>query len=285
MARALEEILALRARIEALEQADREPIAIVGLACRFPGADDLDAFWELLRDGGDAITEIPAERRAHADWQALDEGAPWCAAAARGGFVDGLDRFDPGFFGISPREARTMDPQQRLLLEVSWEALEQAGIDPQSARRQRTGVFVGMSTARLCAAGRRRGPRGDWTLHHATGTSASVAAGRLSYMLGLQGPSLAVDTACSSSLVAVHLACQSLRSGECDLALAGGVNLILVPELLDRLLARRGCCRRTAGARPSTRRRTASCAAEGCGVVVLKRLSRCAGATAIRSWR
>jgi acyl transferase domain-containing protein/aryl carrier-like protein len=250
-----------------------EPVAIVGLGCRFPGgADGPAAFWRLLRDGVDAVVEVPADR-----WDAgalfdPDPEAPGKSYSRWGGFLSGVDRFDAPFFGISPREAVSMDPQQRLLLEVAWEALEHAGLPPDRLARSRTGVFVGISGNDYASLPLRAGGAAGIDAYFGTGSSTSAAAGRLSYVLGLQGPSMAVDTACSSSLVAVHLACQSLRAGECDLALAGGVNLILTPEAhinlsRARMLAADGRCKTFDATADGYVR------GEGCGLVVLKPLS------------
>ena len=247
----------------------KEPIAIIGLSCRFPQAPNPDAFWELLRNGVDAITEVPSDRW---DVDALhsSDPAPGKVTSRWGGFLDHVDLFDPHFFGISPREAARMDPQQRLLLEVSWEALENALIPPDSLAGTRTGVFVGISSydySRL-----QFDDPESIDAYAGTGNAHSIAANRLSYVFDLRGPSMAVDTACSSSLVAAHLACQSLRNGEADLGLVGGVNLILRPELTitfsqARMLSPDGRCKTfDAGADGYVR-------GEGCGVVVLKRLS------------
>ncbi|MBL8100976.1 MAG: amino acid adenylation domain-containing protein, partial [Anaerolineales bacterium] len=246
-----------------------EPIAIIGLSCRFPQADNPQAFWELLRNGVDAITEVPSDR-----WDVnafhSTEPSPGKVTTRFGGFLDNVGLFDPHFFGISPREAARMDPQQRLLLEVSWEALENAFILPQSLAGTRTGVFVGISSSDYSRLQFDDPERID--AYAGTGNAHSIAANRLSYVFDLRGPSMAVDTACSSSLVSVHLACQSLRSGESDLALAGGVNLILTPELTitfsqARMLSPDGRCKTfDANADGYVR-------GEGCGVVILKRLS------------
>src|SRR5690349_11152040 len=227
---ALLKLDAMQAKIAALESARTEPLAIVGMACRFPGASDLEALWELLQAGGDAITEIPPDRWDVEAWYDPDPEAPGKMYTRHGGFVDPLREWDPLFFGISPREAASVDPQQRLLLEVCWEALEHAGIAPDSLAGSDAGVFVGISSGDYLQRLMAREP-GEIDAYLATGNTHSVAAGRLSFFLGLHGPSMAVDTACSSSLLAVHLACQSLRAGECQLALVGGVNLILAPEL------------------------------------------------------
>ena len=260
-----------RAVGEAPEPRDAgEPIAIVGMACRFPGAPDLDAFWRVLADGVDAITDVPADRWDAAALFDADVSAAGKVNTRWGGFVDQVDRFDPQFFGISPREAVQMDPQQRLALELAWEALEDAGAPPPRLAESRTGVFLGALFTDYALLQDRAGPEAI-TAHSSTGGAACIIANRVSYALGLQGPSLTVDTACSSSLVAVHLACQSLRSGESDMALAGGVSLMLVPETtmgFSRLgaMSPDGRCRAFgAGANGYVR-------SEGGGVVVLKRL-------------
>jgi acyl transferase domain-containing protein len=250
----------------------QEPIAIVGMGCRFPGASSPESFWKLLVEGVDAITRVPQDRW---DADALydpDPATPGKMNTRWGGFIDQVDQFDAAFFGISPREAARMDPQQRLLLEVSWEALENAGHPPDKLVGSRTGVFVGISTHDYLRLQMRNGDLACNDAYSGTGTAASIASGRLSYLLGLEGPSMTVDTACSSSLVSVHLACQSLRTNECDLALAGGVNLILSPEgtiyfSKVRAMAADGRCKAFDAAADGYVR------GEGCGVVVLKRLS------------
>ncbi|MEL6765435.1 MAG: polyketide synthase, partial [Cyanobacteria bacterium J06607_6] len=206
-----------------------EPIAIVGIGCRFPGAPNREAFWQLLQNGIDAIAPIPSDRwdaEALYDADATAAGKTYCR---EGGFLPGVDQFDPTFFGIAPREASYIDPQQRVFLEVVWAALEDAGMPAHCLSGSQTGVFVGIASndygQSLLAA-----PEVVDT-YTATGLASTMVANRLSYLLNLRGPSLAIDTACSSSLVAVHLACQSLRSGESAVAIAGGVNLILRPEL------------------------------------------------------
>jgi amino acid adenylation domain-containing protein/thioester reductase-like protein len=257
------------ATIPATATFTKEPIAIIGLSCRFPGAPTPNAFWELLRNGVDAISEVPSDRW-DVDAYHSESPDPGKITTRFGGFLNDVDLFDPHFFGISPREAARMDPQQRLLLEVSWEALENAWIPPHSLAGTRTGVFVGISSSDYS-----RLQFNDPELIDAyagTGNAHSIAANRLSYVFDLRGPSMAVDTACSSSLVSVHLACQSLRNGESDVALAGGVNLILTPELTitfsqARMLSPDGRCKTfDANADGYVR-------GEGCGVVVLKRLS------------
>ena len=261
----------LNASLEQAEQRRSEPIAVIGLGCRFPGgADTPEAFWQMLHDGVDAISEVPPDRWDLDRYYDPDPEAQGKMYTRWGGFVEGIDRFDAGFFGISPREAASMDPQQRILLEVSWEALEHAGLAPEGLSDSATGVFIGIGAQdyamRLSAAA------GQVELYAATGNAFSVASGRLSYVLGLQGPCISMDTACSSSLVATHLAIQSLRSADCDLALVGGVNLVLVPEATmifckARMLALDGRCKTFDDAADGYVR------GEGCGVVVLKRLS------------
>ncbi|WP_218081138.1 type I polyketide synthase [Anthocerotibacter panamensis] len=243
-------------------------IAVVGLGCRFPAARGPKHFWHLLQTGGDAIREMPALRW---DNRTFAQTTTTAQQQARwGGFLEGIEAFDAQFFGISPREARCIDPQQRLLLEVAWEALEHAGIAPATLAGSLTGVFVGISTTDYYQLLLRSG---DPLAHYcATGNAHCIAANRLSYLLDLRGPSVAVDTACSSSLVALHMACKSLRSQECDLALAGGVNVILSPELTVTfaeagMIATDGRCK-TFDARADGYVRS-----EGCGVVVLKRLA------------
>lgn len=198
----------------------REPIAIIGIGCRFPGnANSPAAFWTLLQAGVDAITEIPADRWTITEHYHPEPGTPGKTYSRWGGFLHGVDQFEPEGFGISPREAAYMDPQQRLLLEVAWEALEDGGQVVEQLAGTRTGVFVGISTSDYAQIQSSPFERGPVDAHVATGGALSIAAGRISYCLNLQGPSLAVDTACSSSLVATHLACQSLWNHESDLAL------------------------------------------------------------------
>jgi acyl transferase domain-containing protein/acyl-CoA synthetase (AMP-forming)/AMP-acid ligase II/acyl carrier protein len=249
---------------------EREPIAIIGIGCRLPGAEGPEAFWRLLQDGIDAITELPVDRSdLHPSGDpnftvACKAGPQW------GGFLSEVDKFDPQFFGISSREAARMDPQQRLLLEVAWEALEDSGQSPDDLKGTNTAVFVGISTNDY---GRIQLSRANLIdAYSGTGNALSIAANRLSYFFDLRGPSLAIDTACSSSLVAVDLASKCLSSGECNLALAAGVNLILSPELTmtfaqARMMASDGRCKTFDAAADGYGR------SEGCGVVILKRLS------------
>ncbi len=246
-----------------------EAIAIIGMGCRFPGAKNPNEFWQLLRNGTDAITEVPADRW---DVDALydPQGAEGKMNTRWGGFLDRVDQFDPQFFGIAPREAIYMDPQQRLLLEVAWEALEDAGQVVEQLARSSTGVFVGISTSDYHQLW--QGSYSSINAYMATGNAFSIGANRLSYLFDFRGPSIAIDTACSSSLVAVHLACQSLRSGESNLALAGGVNLLLSPEL-SIILSQAQMMSPDGHCKTFDSRANGYVRGEGCGIVVLKRLS------------
>jgi len=252
-------------------QSGKEPIAIVGMSCRFPGADTLDGFWRLLCEGRDAVTEIPAERW---DIDALydpDPTAPGKMLTRYGSFLKGLDQFDASFFGISPREAAHLDPRQRLMLELAWEGLEDAGAPPDSLAGSRTGVFIATLTDEYAELLYRDINRCD--IYTGLGSAHSIVANRISYFLDLRGPSLALDTACSGSLIATHLACQSLWSGESSLALVGGVSLNLLPYNFiffskARALAPDGRCK-SFDARADGYGR-----GDGAGIVVLKPLSR-----------
>ncbi len=248
-----------------------EPIAIIGIGCRFPGGvNDLETFWQLLRDGVDAITEIPASRFDLDTWYDPRPATPGKVMTRFGGFLDAIDQMDAGFFGISPREAERLDPQQRLLMEVAWEALENAGQPAEKLSGSQTGVFIGQwlndFEARLFA------DPAATDFYMTTGSGRYAASGRLSFLFGLQGPSLTLDTACSSSLVAVNLACHSLRSGECNMALAGAANVILQPNITiaysqSKMMATDGRCKfGDASANGYVR-------SEGAAVLVLKRLS------------
>ena len=241
-----------------------ERIAIVSAGCRFPGgATSPQAYWQLLIDGCDAVADVPPARWNAAALFDADPLAPHRIQSRCGAFLDDVDRFDAAFFGISPREAATMDPQQRLLLEVAWEALEDAGQAAGPAGRQPHRRVRRHHAAATTRSSHARRARRASTPTRAPATRTASRPTALSYVLDLHGPSLAVDTACSSSLVAVHLACQSLRRGECDLALAGGVNLMLLAGVTIALLAGCGCCRRTAAARRfDAARRWLSCAAK-----------------------
>jgi microcystin synthetase protein McyG len=262
----------LERRLAAQVTSAPEPIAVTGLALRMPGAIDTpDAFWDLLAGGGDAIQEIPSSRWDADAFYAPLPGTPGKANTKWGGFVGHIDQFDAAFFGIAPKEAVGMDPQQRMLLEVSWEALENAGERAELLNGSQTGVFVGMSTNDYASL---LNMDDETTLdaYSGSGIARSVAAGRLSYFLGLKGPNLAIDTACSSSAVAIHLACQSLRQNECRVALAGGANALLVPHVTIALaqahmLAGDGRCKTFSQSADGFVR------SEGCGMLVLKRLA------------
>jgi acyl transferase domain-containing protein len=271
--RALKAITDLSAKLEALEHDAAEPIAVVGIGCRFPGnVNSPEDFWKLLVDGRDGIAEIPKDRWDIDAFYDPDPEAAGKMVTRWGGILKDIDQFEPQFFGISPREAMGMDPQQRLLLETSWEALERAGQDPQQLAGTQTGVFIGIGASDYAGlVGNSRNPA-QIDAYSGTGVAFCVAAGRVAFAYGLQGPTLAVDTACSSSLVAVHIACQNLRARKCRMALAGGANLVLSPEpniYLSRVkaIAPDGRCK-TFDARADGYGR-----GDGCAVIVLKRLS------------
>src|SRR6202041_2527760 len=269
--RAVYELRQLRSRVEELEHQHTEPVAIVGMGLRFPGpVSTAEEFWKLLENGTDTVAEIPPTRWSLEDYYDPDPDRPGKMDVRFASLVADPWLFDADFFAISPREAMAMDPQHRLALEVAWEALESAGCNPLGLTKSSAGVFLALGNSdyqRLAF----EDPHAIDT-YTATGNVFSAAAGRISYLLGLTGPSVAIDTACSGSLVAVHLACQSLRAKECRVALAGGVNLILTPEISINLskahmLAKDGRCKTFDRAADGYGR------AEGCGLVVLKRLS------------
>lgn len=265
--RALLALKQMQSKLEAWENAKYEPIAIVGMGCRFPGANNPEEFWQLLKNGQDAITKIPME---HWDNSEYYGSAPGKICNNYGGFVPHLREFDASFFRIAPRESASIDPQQRLLLEVSWEALENAAIAAEQIQGSPTGVFIGIAAMdywhRLLS---RKDPEIDAYL--TTGNTHSLASGRISHFFDFTGSSISVDTACSSSLVAVHLAIKSLRDRECDLALAGGVNRLISPQVsinfsMAKMLSPDGRCKTFDQSADGFVR------SEGCGIVVLKRL-------------
>ena len=267
---AVQLIKQLQARLAAQERAQSEPIAVIGMGCRLPGAENPSAYWNLLREGRDAVREVPSDRWNIEEYYDPDPTVPGKMNTKWGGFLENIHDFDADFFGISPREAVRVDPQQRLVLEVAWEALEDAGIAPTSLAQSKTGVYVGVIGSDYGLLQSR--DLMDVDVFSGTGSSQAILANRLSYVLDLHGPSVTLDTACSSSLVTIHLACQSLRRRESDLALAGGVNLILSPEMTLALtkaymMAPDGRCKTFDAAANGYVR------GEGCGMVVLKRLS------------
>ena len=273
----------LRRKVEALERDRREPIAIVGVDCRFPGdAVDPASYWRMLQERQNAVSEIPASRFETADIYDANPETPGKTYCRSAGMLRDVEWFDADFFGISPREAICMDPQQRLLLEVAWHALESGGIDPKSLAGSNTGVFIGLTTNEYSQLYARTVRPCDVSSYVIQGSALNAAAGRISYFLGLHGPSLAIDTACSSSLVAIDRACRSLREGECGLAIVGAANVLAIPESLIAasragMLAGDGRVKAFDGGADGFVR------GEGCGVVVLKRF-RDAEAAGDRVW-
>ncbi|MEM7125067.1 MAG: type I polyketide synthase [Chloroflexota bacterium] len=269
LVKALQALQKTRQKLNSLEAAQHEPIAVIGMACRFPGADTPESLWELLQSGVDMVQDIPSDRWDVDSYYDPVPGTPGKSYVRQAAVLDDVTQFDPQFFGISPREAIEMDPQQRLLVEVGWEAVERSGQAPSALKQSKTGVFLGVTQSDYFTFMDSDTSTGAYAT---TGNTVIFASGRLSYLLGLQGPNVVIDTACSASLIGVHLACDSLRSGSSDLALAGGVHLSLSPDsyvMYSQLQAMA-----TDG-----RSKTFDAAAngfgrgEGCGIVVLKRLS------------
>ena len=251
---------------------ETEPIAIIGMSCRFPSAKNLESFWHLLREGVDAITEIPPERWDVNEFYDPKPGISGKMMTRYGGFLDQVEQFEPSFFGIFPREAERIDPQQRLVLEVAWEALENAAIVPKNLSGSQTGVFLGLGNYDFGIVKLQRSNLPSLNAYDGPGTTLGIAANRLSYLLNLQGPSLVCESSCSSSLVAVHYACQSLRSQESNLCLVGGVSLMLSPDShiifsQAQMMAADGRCKTFDASADGYVR------GEGCGIIVLKRLS------------
>jgi acyl transferase domain-containing protein len=254
------------------ESPTAEPIAIIGVGCRFPGAKDPNSFWDLLTSGRCAISSVPEDRWDNAALFDPDPDAPGKTYAQHGAFLESVFEFDAEFFGIPELEAKAMDPQHRLLLEVCWEALEHAGVAPTTLGRSKTGVFASIGSNDYARLLRRTGNAEFVNPLVLTGNMGPIGAGRISYLLGLQGPNLTVDTLCSSSLLAVHLACASIRAGECRIALAGGVSLMLAPDAMV-FLAKTGALSSSGVCRVFDADADGYVRGEGCGVVILKRLN------------
>lgn len=270
--RALLALQQMQSKLDAVREREREPIAVIGFGCRLPGGvSDADSYWRLLRDGVDAVTEVPADRWDKDAYYDPDPQVPGKMVTRWGGFLSDVRAFDPAFFSIAPREAVGMDPQQRLLLEVAAETFQHGGQPASRLLGSKTGTFVGISTHDYSELQMMSGGVAAADAYSGTGNAFSVASGRISYVFGLEGPSIALDTACSSSLVAVHLACQSLRLGESDMAIAGGTNLMLSP-LSSVAMSKLGALSPDGRCRTFDASASGYVRAEGCGLVLLKRL-------------
>ncbi|MBZ0256254.1 polyketide synthase, partial [bacterium] len=271
--RALLAMDAMQAKIDTLEQQRNEPIAVIGMACRFPGgADSPGAYWRNLKAGVHSVSEIPSSRWSIDEYYDPDPEAPGKMNTRHGGFIDRVEEFDAQFFSISPREAITMDPQQRILLETAFQAMQDAGLVRERLSGQQVGVFIGATSNDHSQINLETGDVSNIDTYHITGNTNNAAAGRIAYVMGLRGPCMAIDTACSSSLTAMHQAVRSLQNQECNAAITGGVNLMLSPVTnlalsKTKVLSPSGYCRAfDDGADGMVR-------GEGCGVVILKRLS------------
>jgi acyl transferase domain-containing protein/acyl carrier protein len=261
-----------RTKLEKLDRAANEPVAVIGAACRFPGnVCGIDDYWNLLLKGADAVTEVPVDRWDAGAYYSSDPQTPGKICTRYGAFLNAIDQFDPLFFGISEREAAFMDPQHRILLEVAWEAMENAGVSREEMLASRTGIFVGITSNDYAALLAKSMDEEDVDAYCSMALSPNSASGRIAFILGATGPALTIDTACSSSLVAVHLAVQSLRTRECDVALAGGVNLYLSP-VGNIALSRAGMLSPDGRCKPFDAAANGYVRGEGCGVVMVKRL-------------